>query len=75
MVAICDSGIDERHDALRSGKIVAKFLIRKNTTTTEDMLGYGTHVAGTVAGLAVKDWRDKDITGVAPNAGLAIVAA
>jgi serine protease AprX len=73
VVAIADNGIDVNHEAFKyPNKIIARHSYRKEGI--EDTSGHGTHVAGTLAGLAVKDWAGRDVAGVAPNAQLISLA-
>jgi subtilisin family serine protease len=84
VVAIVNSNINSAHNAFKApDKIVVKRLFRIKADGTKpdrvkpdvnDTSAHGTHVAGTVAGLPIKDWESHDITGVAPNAQLAVIA-
>lgn len=71
VVAIADNGIDITHEALKD-KVIARHSYRKEGV--EDLSGHGTHVAGTVAGRTVKNWKGDDVMGMAPNAKLISLA-
>jgi len=66
-VAIIDSGIDKDHPDL-AGRVIGEKNFVADETTTDDLLGHGTMVAGIVAGSgAASDGRYR---GVAPGASL-----
>jgi subtilisin family serine protease len=71
VIAIADNGIDINHEALKD-KVIARHSYRKEGV--EDLSGHGTHVAGTVAGRTVKNWKGDDVMGIAPNAKLISLA-
>ncbi|PEL96125.1 peptidase S8 [Bacillus cereus] len=64
VVAVVDSGVQSAHPDLK-GKIIPGYdYVRNNTDPSNDELGHGTHIAGTIA--AVTD-NDIGIAGIAPN--------
>jgi len=66
-VAVIDSGIDTRHNALRK-----RVLYTKDFTGGDglDHYGHGTHVAAIIAGQAGRTAETKDYRGIAPGAYL-----
>lgn len=70
IVAIVDTGIDERHEALE-GKVIDGVNL-SDSRTRSDVLGHGTHVAGIIA--AATD-NEIGIAGAAPDARLLNVKA
>ena len=65
LVAVLDTGIDQRHEDLR-GKIIADVNFT-SSQTTEDILGHGTHVAGIIA---ANRNNGLGIVGLAPESSL-----
>ncbi|NMC09443.1 MAG: S8 family peptidase [Methanothrix sp.] len=66
-VAVIDSGIDENHPDL-VGKVVGEKNFLADETTTDDLLGHGTMVAGIIAGSGAAS--NGKYRGVAPGADL-----
>ncbi len=66
-VAVIDSGIDENHPDL-VGKVIGEKNFVADETTTDDLLGHGTMVAGIIAGSG--EASDGKYRGVAPGASL-----
>ncbi len=60
LVAILDSGIDNKHPAVRD-RLVSGFNCVTNTGDLDDDTGHGTHCAGTVVGIS------EDFMGAAPD--------
>jgi subtilisin family serine protease len=69
IVAICDSGIDAEHPDLADRISVA--VAGPQGGNVQDVVGHGTHVAGTIAGTGAAS--QSKIRGMAPAAELAIV--
>jgi thermitase len=65
LVAILDTGIDSAHDDL-SGRVIAETNFTESTTT-DDIYGHGTHIAGIIG--AVND-NNLGIIGLAPECRL-----
>jgi thermitase len=65
LVAVLDTGIDQRHEDL-AGKVTESVNFTKSATAS-DVLGHGTHIAGIIAATAN---NGIGITGLAPNARL-----
>lgn len=65
LVAVLDTGIDQRHEDL-AGKVVDSINF-SDSTTVSDRLGHGTHIAGIIAAAAK---NGIGIAGAAPNARL-----
>ena len=67
IVAVVDSGIDKNHPDL-AGKVIGEKNFVKSESTTNDLLGHGTSVAGIIAGSgAASGGRYR---GIAPGASL-----
>ena len=66
-VAVIDSGIDARHQALK-GRVLAS--VDFTGGDGSDRFGHGTHVAGIIAGQAGRTVDTRDIQGVAAGAYL-----
>jgi len=66
-VAVIDSGIDENHPDL-VGKVIGEKNFLADETTTDDLLGHGTMVAGIIAGSGAAS--NGKYRGVAPGASL-----
>lgn len=66
-VAVIDSGIDKNHPDL-AGRVIGEKNFVEDETTTDDLLGHGTMVAGIIAGSGVSS--DGKYTGIAPGANL-----
>jgi subtilisin family serine protease len=66
VVAVLDTGIDERHPAFAGVELVQRDFTGEGT---EDALGHGTHCAGTIFGRAVDGAR----IGVAPGIQKALI--
>jgi serine protease AprX len=66
-VAVIDSGIDTRHNALKGRVLVTRDFTGGDG---EDRYGHGTHVAAIIAGQAGKSAETRDYRGIAPGAYL-----
>jgi serine protease AprX len=74
-VAVIDSGVYDhpelKDSACVGGRVVYKQSFVENDTSTADLYGHGTHVAGIIAGngkCADVYWRTRQFIGVAPEA-------
>lgn len=67
-IAILDTGINDTHPDLDSGKVVAARSFATDELETTDLNGHGTHVAGTAAGTG--EASSYMYKGVAPEAQL-----
>ena len=65
LVAVLDTGIDRNHEDLAE-KVVAEVNFT-GSTTTDDVYGHGTHIAGIIA---AKDDNNTGIMGLAPESRL-----
>lgn len=64
VVAVVDSGIDDRHPLLEK-KVIAGYNFIDDTPAYRDETGHGTHIAGIIAGS-----RSQNFSGIAPRAKL-----
>jgi subtilisin family serine protease len=64
-VAVIDSGISERHNALRR-RVIATMDFTGGDGV--DRYGHGTHVAAIIAGQAGRTVESRELQGVAPGA-------
>ena len=69
VVAILDTGVDDRHIELNDSVIVTKNFVVGNG---EDTNGHGTHVSGIITGNGVGDVYGNYATGVSPGAGIMV---
>jgi len=67
IVAVVDSGIDKNHPDL-AGKVIGEKNFVKSESTTNDLLGHGTSVAGIIAGSGAASGGK--YRGIAPGASL-----
>ncbi|HND84967.1 MAG TPA: S8 family serine peptidase [Pseudobdellovibrionaceae bacterium] len=63
-VLILDTGLDKMHPSVRSNFELGKDFIENQGEEIKDLVGHGTHVAGTIAGVLDRS----GFTGVAPHA-------
>lgn len=66
-VAVIDSGIDKNHPDL-AGRVIGEKNFVEDETTTDDLLGHGTMVAGIIAGSGASS--EGKYRGIAPGANL-----
>lgn len=71
-IAVLDSGIGLDSFSKASLNVVSSVAINSNATTSDDLYGHGTHVAGIINGKGIKvDGIDANaVTGIAPEANL-----
>jgi serine protease AprX len=64
-IAVLDSGVGSDSFSKTSLNVVRSIAINPNATTTDDLYGHGTHVAGIINGKGLNE-----VTGIAPEANL-----
>jgi len=72
-IAVLDSGVGSDSFSTTSLNVVKSIAINPDATTSDDLYGHGTHVAGIINGKGIKDVAGIDpkaVTGIAPGANL-----